>query len=80
MEMFFLILHYGSSSINAMAVMPQSYPKEQCEKLAAGYSGMQGKCIPAPVAKIADDYRYERAKIEYCLAYPEGSLAKEYCK
>jgi len=52
MEMFFLILHYGSSSINAMAVMPQPYPKEQCEKLAAGYAGMQGKCIPVPKSDI----------------------------
>lgn len=31
-----------------MVIVPQPYPKEQCENIASGYAGMQGKCIPAP--------------------------------
>jgi len=44
MEFMFLIIKLGYGSV----VIPEKYPKEQCEKLAAGYNGASGYCIPAP--------------------------------
>jgi len=40
MEMFFLVVKIGY----AIAVMPEKYTKEQCEKASKEY----GYCIPAP--------------------------------
>ncbi len=45
MELMFLIIKLGYGSV----VIPEKYPKEQCEKLAAGYAGVSGYCIPAPI-------------------------------
>lgn len=53
MEMMFLILLINREGV----VIPQSYPKEQCEKIASGYEtiagSVRGFCIPAPVFKYS---------------------------
>jgi hypothetical protein len=78
--MWYLIITLAGSNGNGVAavVIPDKYPTEQACKDAGRYTS-SSKCIPAPQIKLADDNRYERAKIEYCLIHPDGSLAKEIC-
>lgn len=79
MEMYFLLLYFVNGMSIAPVVMPQAYSKEQCEKLASGYSGMQGKCIPVPDAQYTTKAASQFSGY-YCGQNPDKcDLSKVYC-
>lgn len=80
MEMMYLIfgLSYGYGSV----VMPEKYPKDQCEKIAKEFevSSNRAKCVPAPKyncyrSKSEDGGRTSFAVGDFCNP-PVGAIPK----